>query len=160
MGERELFCVEEEAVELFDGASDVGVGDGVVAAFVVGGVANDRVIDRSEMNAYLMCPAGLDLYLKERAFFESLADLPHRQCVAAVGGDGHFRAVPAVAGDRAVDRAAVLVGRAVNESDIGLLNYPSSKLLGKSLMSLFVLRNDYQAGCVFVEAMNQTDLRF
>ena len=47
MCEGEAFGVEEEAVEFVDLSLYIRVRDSVVAAFVVGGVADDRVIDRS-----------------------------------------------------------------------------------------------------------------
>ena len=42
--ERELFGVEEEAVEYADVVFYINVVDGVVAAFVVGSVADDRMV--------------------------------------------------------------------------------------------------------------------
>lgn len=46
MGEDEAFSMEKETVEFLDGLLDLDVRDRVVAAFVVGGVADDGVIDR------------------------------------------------------------------------------------------------------------------
>ena len=54
------------------------VGDGFVAAFVVGFVADDGVIDRCEVDADLVRAAGLDLDVEQREFFEPLSHLPQR----------------------------------------------------------------------------------
>ena len=95
--------MKEKAAHYSDRVFYVDVSDGVVAAFVVGFVTDDRVIDRGKMYADLMCAAGFDLDLKKGEFIEPLADLPQRKRVAAVCGDGHFCSVPAVAGHRAVE---------------------------------------------------------
>ena len=111
--------MEEKAVQAFDGAFYVKIVDRVVAAFVVGGVADYGVIYRREVDADLVGAAGFDLDFEQRKFFKPLTDTPVGQCVAAVGGDGHFCAVPAVAGHRAVDDTGWHAG-AGNEGDIFL----------------------------------------
>jgi hypothetical protein len=46
VGERQLLSVEKKAAKVFDGLAYLEVGDVVVAAFVIGRVADDRVIYR------------------------------------------------------------------------------------------------------------------
>jgi len=128
MLERELFGVKEKAVEFLDRLFYFLICDGVVAAFVVGPVADDRVIDRSEMDADLMCSSGLYFNIDEGELFEPLSNLPHRQRMSPVGRNGHLRTMPAVARDRAVDRSQVLAGAAMNKSDVRLKNLARSKL--------------------------------
>ena len=69
--------MEEKAVEGANGVFDIDVVDGVVAAFVVGGVADDGVIYRGEVDADLMRPAGLDGDLEQCEFLKPLPDLPY-----------------------------------------------------------------------------------
>lgn len=78
VGEGEALGVEEKAVELIDGAFDLDVSDGVVAAFVVGGVADDGVIDRCEVDADLVCAAGPDVDIEKSEFLEPFSYLPDR----------------------------------------------------------------------------------
>ncbi len=77
--------------------------------------------------------------------------------MAAVGGDGHFCAVPAVAGDGAVDRAGIFTRAAVDERDVGFENLAVAELFGKGFVGLLVFGDDDQAGGVFVEAVNDAD---
>ncbi len=154
MREREFFSVEEKAAHYADRVFNVDVCNGVVAAFVVGFVADDRVVDRREMDADLVRTAGLYLDVDEGEFFETLADLPEAECLPAVRGDGHFCAVPAVAGDGAVYGAGIVARVPVDEGDVGFENLAEAKLVGEGFVGLLVLGDDDQAGRVFVEAMD------
>ena len=157
MGEGEALGVEEEAVHAVDGAFYLRVVDGVVAAFVVRGVADDGVIDRGEVDADLVRAAGFDVDVEEREFIEPLPNFPKAEGVAAVGGDSHLGAVPPVAGDRAVDGPFVLTRTAVDECDVGLLNGALAELVGEGFVSLFVFGDEDEAGGVFVEPVDDAD---
>ena len=137
--EGESLGVEEEAVEFFDGAFDLGVGDGIVAAFVVGGVADDWVIDRREVDADLVRAAGLDIDIEEREFLEPLTHLPQAERVTAVGGYRHLGPMPSVACDRAVDGSFVFPRTAVDECDVGFFYCAVAELFGEGFVSLVVL---------------------
>ena len=157
MGEGEAFGVEEEAAELFDGAFDLGVGDSVVAAFIISGVADDGVIDRGEVDSDLVRPAGLDVDVEQCEFLEPLTHFPDRQCVSAICGDGHLRPVPAVAGDGPIDGAFAFPRAAVDESDVGFFYCAVAELFGEGIVSLVVLGNEDESGCVFVEPVDDAD---
>lgn len=154
MCERKFFGVEEKAAHGLDGVFYVGVGDRVVAAFVIDLVANDRVVYVGHVDADLVGPAGLYLDIEQGEFCETLADLPDRYRAAAVGGDLHPQAVVLVAADRGLDRAGVFFRGPVNERDIRFVNRSLAKLLRQGLMDLIGFGDDDQARGVFVEAMD------
>ena len=104
----EALGVEEDAVHAFDRAFRVGVVDGVVAAFVVGGVADDGVIDRGEVDADLVRPAGLEPDVDQARGGERLDHLVVRDRRPAAADDGEAPVVLRVPVDRGVDGAAVL----------------------------------------------------
>src|SRR5215213_5484063 len=72
--EAEPLGVEELAAEGTDAGAQGGVGESLVAAAAVGLVADDRVLDPREVDAYLVRAAGLDLHVEER---EAREVLPH-----------------------------------------------------------------------------------
>ena len=77
-----------------------------------------------------------------------------------MGCDLHSQAVMFVAADRGLDLSRVLIGRAVDERDVRFVNLPLAKLLRQSLVYLVRFGDDDQAGCVFVEAVNDADSEF
>src|SRR5688500_3239417 len=95
--------MQKKSVDRLDRSFYVVIGDGVIAAFVIGPVTDDRVIDRRKVHADLVSTASLDLDIEQSEFFETLAHLPQRQCVTAIGRDRHFCPMPSVAGHRSVD---------------------------------------------------------
>ena len=134
--------MEEKAVQALDGLPDRNIGDGFIAARIVGFVTDDWMIDVGQMHADLMRAAGFDLDLNERKFFKPLFYLPQTERVPAVRPDRHFRPVVFFAGDRRVDGAAVRFDLAVNERQIPFINRPVVKLFAQGLVRLFVLGHD------------------
>ena len=76
MRERQFFGVQKKAVQILDRFSYFHVSDRVVAPFVINFVADDRMIQKGEMNADLMRSAGFDFDIEQREFFVSLANFP------------------------------------------------------------------------------------
>ena len=109
------------------------------------------------MHADLVRAAGFDLDIEQSEFLETLPYLPQAESLAAVGGDRHLGAVPAVAGDRAVDRAGVVTRAAVDECNVGFEDLAVAELVGEGFVGLFVLSDDDEAGGVFVETMDDAD---
>ena len=153
MLKRKLFGVQKEPVELLHGLADLRVCDSVVAAFVVGGVSDDRMIDRGEMDSDLMRAAGFDVDLEQRELLKTLSYFPKRQRVSPVRRDGHLCPVPSVAGDRPVDRAGVLSRASVDKRNVGFLDGATPELFRKRLVCLLVLGYKNEAGGILVEPM-------
>ena len=71
-----MLSVEEKSPHGFDCVADVNVGDGVVAAFVVDLVTDDRIIDITHVDADLVRAAGFDLDIEQCKFAVSLPHFP------------------------------------------------------------------------------------
>lgn len=122
--------MEKEASEVLDGLSDLVICDRIVAAFVVGRIADDGVVDRCEMHTDLMGAAGFDLNIKKGEFLVPLTDLPDGESVPAIRGNGHFRPMPAVASDRAIYRSGIFSRTAVHKSYVGFLHVAIAEYSG------------------------------
>src|SRR5262245_2500190 len=69
-------------------------------------VADERVLDRREVNAYLVRASGLQPAAEERALLEALAHLVMRNGSLAARDDRHRGALDRVPTDRGVDVSA------------------------------------------------------
>ncbi len=157
MGERKPFGVEEKATHGDDGIADMDVGDGVVTALVIDLVADDRVIDITHMNADLVRTAGLDLDVEQRKLGVTLTHFPDCDGTAACAGDLHPQTVVLVAADRGLDLATILLGRAVDESDVRFENQAFAKLLRQGLMHFVIFGDHDKPRSIFIKTMNDTD---
>ena len=83
MRKAQFFRMEEKPIEIFYRASDNRIRNRIVSTLVVQIVPNNGMIDRREVNAYLMRAAGLDLNIEECKFFETLPDTPQCQSVSS-----------------------------------------------------------------------------
>ena len=89
--------MQEKPPEIGDRFSHSEIRNSLVTPRIIRLVADDGVIDRREVNAYLVGSAGFYLDVEEREFVIAFLDLPRRESCAAVSGDTHSRAIVFVA---------------------------------------------------------------
>src|SRR5215207_4537193 len=140
--EAEPLGVEELAAEGGDARAQRRVGERLVAAAAVGLVADDRVLEPGEVDAYLVRAAGLDLHVEEREAREALPHAPEREGRAPAAHDGHPRAVARVAGERLFDLPALLARHPVRERDVGLEDRARAELVREALVRAGGLGDD------------------
>src|SRR5215216_5765158 len=120
MVEAEAFGVQELAAQSTDARAQGGVWERLVAAAAVGLVADDRVLDPGEVDAYLVRAAGLDLHVQQREAREALPHAPERERRPPAPHDGHARAVARVARQGLLYLPPLLFRHAVDERDVRL----------------------------------------
>src|SRR3989344_1878465 len=107
-------------------------------------VTDDRVMNRFEMNANLMCPACFWIYFKKSVFArfpnhfitrECFAQPPLRSWLCAAETE-----ISARASDVEVDNAPLLLWHTVDECEIRLLHFPVVKCIAQELVRRRVLR--------------------
>src|SRR5690242_5050448 len=108
------------------------------------------------MDTYLMRATCLYLYIQKRELIKWLSDL-----IASVGRtslpllrDRHLHAMDWMAAYGQIDHLACFCHPTINQSHIIFFDCPSSKLLCKMLMRLFVLGYHEQTRCITVESMH------
>src|SRR5215216_4890358 len=150
MVEAEAFGVQELAAQSTDARAQGGVWERLVAAAAVGLVADDRVLDPGEVDAYLVRAAGLDLHVEQREAREALPHAPEREGRAAAAHDGHARPVARVARERLFDPPPLLARHAVGERDVRLEDRARAELLRQTLVRPRGLRDGDNARRVAV----------
>src|SRR3712207_2349183 len=127
--EAEPLGVEELAAEGGDARARGRGGGRRFAPAAVGLVADHRVLDPGEVDAYLVRAARLDLHVQKREAREARPDAPERERRAPAAHDGHARAVARVARERLLYLPALLPRHAVDERGVGLEDRARAELL-------------------------------
>src|SRR6266542_4682346 len=121
----------------------------------VDGVARNREVDRGEMDADLVCPAGLELDVEECMAREQLEQLELRHRIAR--GRSVERTperIAAVAADRRFDTSTARARPAHDERQVAPLERTVADESLKAPMRLFRTRDDHQAGGLAIEPMH------
>ena len=118
-------------------------------------VPQDRVAAVGHVDADLVRPARFQLTLDKRIAGKALQHAPVRHGAAAVFlRDGHFLAVGRVAADRRIDGAGIVLDIAADDTHIRPGQTVILQLRGKRGVREVVLGCDDEAGCVFVDAVD------
>ena len=118
-------------------------------------IADDREIDRRQMDANLVRPPRLEPDTQERVAWQHALDLEVRDGTPRrVRIERHAHRVIAVTADRCLDPPATRRGTASDEGEIGALEVVRANKLGKLTMCLVGSGDHHQPGGVAVEAVD------
>jgi hypothetical protein len=132
-----------------------GLGQALVLAMTVDGIAEQGIAKEFEVNPDLVSAAGMESGFDQGGALETLL-----HAVAGVGFasvflvDDHAFAVGTMPGDRGANLPFVALDLAADNREIQLLNLAAGKLGGEGEMSFVVLGYDQAAAGVFVQPMD------
>src|ERR1019366_3311416 len=127
----------------------------------VEGVAGHRVPDAGEVNADLVGASGTDFDCQQGEAAEAAQNAVFGPGGASLGeARGHAGAANGVAGDGAVDAAAVGFDLAVDEREVHLFDLAVCKLGGEVAVRVVVLSDQQDAGGEAVEAVDNAGAEF
>jgi len=126
-------------------------------------VAEKRVSYMLHMYAYLVCASGFESALDERDIWEALEYAPMRDGFLGLRAllelvDTVDSAVTVVARERTFNRTAVFFESAPNKGIIGAFRRMVEELLTKVRFRFGCFGDEQQAGSIFVDTMNETDI--
>ena len=125
------------------------------ASGTVDGVADDRQVDRRQMDANLVHPARLEPYAQQRVAGPEPVDLEVRHGVSRCGGvEGHPGGLAPVAADRGLDAAGAGPRTALDEREVGALERAPAHEGRKPPVRLFAAGDDHQPRGVPVEPVH------
>ena len=121
-------------------------------------IADQRMPERGQVNAYLMGPTGLEPAGEQRAIAKSLAHFIARHRGFPAGDDRHRRAPDRVTADRRIDRAAA-GDVAGGERQIFAMDASCLQLAHQVGLGDFGLGHDQQSARVLVQPMHDARAR-
>lgn len=120
----------------------------------IDGIARNRVAEVFQVNADLVCAAGLGLALHEGLALSCFKNAVTGEGIATSFDDGHFLSMDGMASDRRLDGAVRHAGRSIDKGEVGFFHAAGGELVGEQSMGGFGFGDDEATGGFLVEAMD------